>query len=220
MTQKTPRREGRKRCDDAKDASRLTRQEGVALVTVLMVMVALAVIGIGSITVTGLENRIAGFTRSGEAATGAAESCLNTGVKIIEETIDAGTLPNAYLDNATPAGPVPAANGPTLQQEIMGQSDNNTDAPTGSGAVPNTTATVNNFTVNGDIDRLYAQPKAGASLQFASGYEGTAGGAAGGGVDIMYRIDCVSTNAATNASSRVTAVYACTTSGETCQRKI
>ena len=200
--------------------SRLSQEDGVALLTVLLVMVALAVIGIGSITVTGLENRIAGFTRSGEAATGAAESCLSTGVKIIEETIFAGELPSDYLSNANPAGPVPAANSTTLQQEIMGQSDNNTDAPTGSGAVPNTTVTVNNFTVNGDIDRLYAQPKAGGSLQFAAGYEGTAGGAAGGGVDIMYRIDCVSTNAATNASSRVTAVYACTTTGETCQRKI
>ena len=220
MTQKTPRREGHKRRDDAKDASRVTGQEGVALLTVLLVMVALAVIGIGSITVTGLENRIAGFTRSGEAATGAAESCLSTGVKIIEETIFAGALPSDYLSNANPAGPVPATNSTTLQQEIMGQSDNNTDAPTGSGAVPNMTVTVNNFTVNGDIDRLYALPKAGGSLQFAAGYEGTAGGAAGGGVDIMYRIDCVSTNAATNASSRVTAVYACTTTGETCQRKI
>ena len=202
---------------DAKDASRLTGQEGVALLTVLLIMVALAIIGIGSITVTGLENRIAGFTRSGEAATGAAESCLSTGVKIIEETIFAGALPTAYLDNASPAGPVPAANSTTLQQEIMGQSDNNTDSPT---AVPNTTVTVNSFTVNGDIDRLYAQPKAGGALQFAAGYEGTAGGAAGGGVDIIYRVDCVSTNAATNASSRVTAVYACTTTGETCQRKI
>ncbi len=205
---------------DARDASHLTGQDGVALLTVLLIMVALAIIGIGSITVTGLENRIAGFTRSGEAATGAAESCLSTGVKIIQETIDAGAVPTAYLDNANPAGPVPQGNATTLQQEIMGQSDNNSDSPTGSGAAPNTTVTVNSFTVTGDIDRLYAQPKVGAALQFASGYEGTAGGAAGGGVDIMYRIDCVSTNAATNASSRVTAVYACTTSGETCQRKI
>ncbi len=87
-------------------------------------------------------------------------------------------------------------------------------------AVPNTSVVVNNYTVTGEIDRLYVQRKAGGSLQFASGYEGTAGGAAGGGVDIMYRIDCVSTNASTNASSRITASLPVRPSGETCQRKI
>jgi len=79
---------------------------------------------------------------------------------------------------------------------------------------------VNGFTVTGDIDRLYAMPKAGGSLQFAAGYEGTAGGAAGGGVDIMYRVDCAANSALTGTSSRVTAVYACTATGESCQRKI
>ncbi|MGH7254326.1 MAG: hypothetical protein ACREI3_00985, partial [Nitrospirales bacterium] len=72
----------------------------------------------------------------------------------------------------------------------------------------------------GDIDRLYAKPKAGGALQFAAGYEGTAGGAAGGGVDIYYRIDCSAVNPATNTRGQVIGVYACTATGETCQRKI
>lgn len=192
-------------------------QKGVALLTVMLLMLIMTVIGIAAITVTGLENRMAGFLRTGEAAASAAESCLGTGVNVIQQTIDLGSLPAAFLDNAVPAGPVPQANGPTLSQEIMGQSDNNADAPT---VAPNTVATMNTFTVRGDIDRLYAKGKSGTGQQMFAGYEGTGAGAAGGGVDILYRVNCVATNAATNASSRITAVYACTYNGDGCQKKL
>ena len=193
-------------------------EEGMALLTVVLLLMIMTVLGIAAITTTSLENRMAGFTRTGEAAAGSAESCVGTAVNIIQQTIDAGTLPAAFLDNAIPAGPVPQANGPTLQQEIMGQSDNNAD--TVNSVPPNTVAQVNTYVVNGDIDRLYATPKAGSAMQFAAGYEGTAAGAAGGGIDIIYRIDCNATNVATGASSRITAVYACTATGESCQKKI
>jgi Tfp pilus assembly protein PilX len=179
--------------------------------------VILTIIGITSITTTGIENRMAGFGRTGEGGTSAAESCMQTAVKIIQQTIDNGSLPATFLDNANPAGPVPNGNSATLQAEIMGQSDNNADA---ADAAPNMVATIDNFTARGDIDRLYAVPKAGGSLQFAGGYEGTAGGSAGGGVDIMYRVDCTATNTATSTRSRITAIYACTATGETCQKKI
>lgn len=192
-------------------------QNGLALLTVMLLMLIMTVIGIGAITVTGLENRMAGYLRTGEAAASAAESCLGTGVNVIQQTIDQGSLPAAFLDNAAPAGPVPQANGPTLNQEIMGQSDNNADV---ASVVPNTVATMNTFTVRGDIDRLYAKAKAGGSLQFAAGYEGTAGGAAGGGIDIFYRLNCVASNVATGTSSRIVGVYACTATGESCQKKI
>ncbi|MGH7230706.1 MAG: pilus assembly PilX family protein [Nitrospiraceae bacterium] len=192
-------------------------EDGVTLLTVLLIMVIMAVIGIAGIAVTGLENRIAGFLRTGESAATAAESCLGTAVNIIQQTMDLGSVPNPFLSTAAPVGPVPATNQLTLSQEIMGQSDNN---PDDVNAVPNTTMTVNGFAVNGDIDRLYAKPKAGGSLQFASGYEGTAAGAAGGGVDIFYRINCVARNTATNTTSQISAVYACTVTGETCQKKL
>ncbi|MEW6543752.1 MAG: PilX N-terminal domain-containing pilus assembly protein [Nitrospirota bacterium] len=192
-------------------------EKGVALVTVVLLLLIMTLIGIASITVTGIGSRMAGHGRTGEAGTGAAEACLGTAVKIIQQTIDAGNLPNTLLDNATPAGPVPAGNFSVLDAEIKGASDNNPDAADSS---PNLTMQVDNFTVNGDIDRLYATPRAGGSLQMFGGYEGIAGGAAGGGVDIMYRIDCSAANAATGTRSRITAVYACMTTGESCQRKL
>lgn len=190
-------------------------QKGMALVTAMVVMVIMAVIGIAALTVTGLENRMAGFQRTGEAAATAAESCIGTGVNIIQQTIDQGGVPNQFL---SPAGPVPSSIQQTfLTQEIMGQLDNNGDDPA---TAANFTLSVAPFQVNGDIDRLYAKTKAGGAIQFAAGYEGTAGGAAGGGVDIIYRITCVATDTASNARSQITAVYACTATGESCQKRI
>ena len=208
---------------DAPIASRLSPlawasdERGVALLTAMLLLIVLTIIGIASISVTGLENRMAGFGRTGEAGGSAAEACVGTAVKIIQDTIDAGTLPIAYRNDQTPAGPVPATNATLTEQEIMGQSDNNGD---GAETAPNTQVTLNNFTVFGDIDRLYVAPKAGGSMQMMAGYEGAAGGTAGGGVDIMYRIDCLANNPATGTRARITAVYACTATGESCQRKI
>ena len=196
-------------------------EQGVAMLTVLLIMLMMTVLGISAITVTGLENRMAGSMTSMEAATAAAESCAGIGVNIIQQTIDpyagAGTLPTAFRSDATPAGPVPQTNATLLTQEIMGSSDNNADFADGTGAVPNVVQTIGAFTVSGDIDRLYIKGIAGSGMQQFAGYEGT-GSSAVGSSNIYYRIDCVARNAATGTSARVTAVYACTTTGESCQK--
>lgn len=199
-------------------------EQGLAMLTVLLVMLMMTVLGISAMTVTGLENRMAGSMTSMEGATAAAESCAGVGVNIIQQTIDpyggAGTLPPAFLSNVVTAGtpgPVPQANAPVLNQEIMGSSDNNSDFADGTGAVPNLVQTIGAFTVNGDIDRLYVKGNPGSGMQQFAGYEGT-GSSAVGSSNIYYRIDCVARNAATGTSARVTAVYACTLTGESCQK--
>ena len=78
---------------------------------------------------------------------------------------------------------------------------------------------INGYTVLGDIDRLYLMGKAGSGMQFAAGYEGVGSGTAGGGADIVYRIDCRATLVAVGTESRVVAIYACTLNGQ-CQKKI
>ena len=197
-------------------------EQGIAMLTVLLVMLMMTVLGISAITVTGLENRMAGFMTSMEGATAAAESCAGIGVNIIQQTIDpyggAGTLPAAFLSNATPVvGPVPQTNATLLTQEIMGSSDNNSDFPDGTGSAPNLDQTIGAFRVYGDIDRLYIKGSAGSGMQQFAGYEGT-GSSAVGSSNIYYRIDCVARNTTTGTSARVTAVYACTTTGESCQK--
>lgn len=187
-------------------------QRGLALVTVMLLILALTVIGVAAITVTGMEGRMAGFTRTGEASASAAESCLDSGMEIILATLDVaagGNLPPAFKDDQTPAGPVPAANYSTLNDELRGTDNNNADTPQGA---PNIVMTMNSYTVNGDIDRLYVQPKPGTSQAFDEPQSGSA--------EILYRIDCVSTNAATGTSSRIIGVYACTLAGDGCQRAL
>ena len=195
-------------------------ERGVALLTVMLLMLILTVLGLASVTVSGLENHMAGMTRSTEAAAIAAESCIGTAVNIIQQTIDAGSLPAGFLSDATPAGPVPQANGSTLNREILGQLNNNLDAADGPGASPNLVMIVNNHTVNGDLDRLYTKARAGNAMQMFGGYDGTGSGSAGTGIDIIYRIDCVAKSSLGGTRSRVSAVYACTSTGETCQKQI
>lgn len=195
--------------------------KGIALLTVMLVMVIMSVIGIAALTVTGLENRMAGFGRTGEAAATAAESCVGTGVNLIQQTIDLATVPVSFLANAAPPGPVPVGGDVRLTQEIMGQSDNNIDTASatggGAGGGPNMSSQIGAFTVYGDIDRLYAKARAGGALEFASGFDS---GPGGGGIDIIYRIDCVAQNTATNTTSQITAIYACSATGESCQKKL
>ena len=60
----------------------------------------------------------------------------------------------------------------------------------------------------------------GIAQVFAGAYEGYGQGAGSGGIEIHYRINCLASNTATGTNSNTTAVYACLTSGESCQRKL
>ena len=206
----------------------LKREDGIAMLTVLMLTLILTVIGLAAITSTSLDIKMAGGERVRESSVNAAEACMSSGVQIIQQTLANGAIP-ATLTGAganpsitLPLGTAPGQN--PLQAEIMGQSDGNPDSadPT-VGSTRNAVLTISNYTVNIDIDRLYAKPKSGSSLQFAAGYQGTGGGAAGGGIEILYRIDCYANSTAgglAQAAGHVAGVYSCVSTGESCQRKI
>jgi Tfp pilus assembly protein PilX len=189
-------------------------QQGITMLTVMMFLIILTVIGIGSLTISGLENRIAGFSRTAEAASAASESCVGTAVNVIQQTLYTGTLPAAFSPTPVTVANAGAAGYGLLQQEIMGQRDN--DADTTATASADTSVPINGYTVNGDIDRLYVAPIPGASLEFGAAYD--KGG--GGSVYVYYRIDCVASQVATGATNRITAIYACVITGESCQKQI
>jgi Tfp pilus assembly protein PilX len=189
-------------------------ERGVVFLTVMMIMLIVSLLGVAAMTVSGLENNIAGVQRRTETATVAVESCIQTGVNVIEQTIMAAALPAAFL---FPAGPVPASNSTILNSEILGNSDNNSDDPS---VAPNLTIQVGSYSLTGDIDRLYAKGVSGGSQVFAGAYEGYGQGAGAGGVEIHYRISCLATDAATGTNTHTTAIYACLTDGEGCQRKL
>jgi Tfp pilus assembly protein PilX len=210
----------------------LDRQDGVAMLTVLMLTIILTVIGLAAITTTSLDMKMSGAERMRETAATAAESCVSGGVQIIQQTLANAAIPATLLvGGANPVITTPlgtAAGQNPLQAEIMGQADQNPDSadPSVGGAFPNAVFTIPHpsspFTVNMDIDRLYIRLKAGGSIQFAAGYEGIGAGAAGGGLEILYRIDCYSRTASGTGTvnAHVSGVYACVTTGQSCQRKI
>ena len=188
----------------------LTNQHGLTMMTVLLTMVAMTILGLVALTVSGVGTRLAGWGATGESAAAVAEACVGTAVRLIQETQDFATIPLAYLDNATPPGPVPQGNAIDLTEELMGNRvvANSPDRPDGPGAAPNIQMTVNAFTVVGDIDYLYVQPRPGHNIGFPEMEKA---------VDLLYRIECVATNAAAQTSSRIVAVYACMLNGS-CQR--
>jgi len=159
----------------------LERQDGVAMLTVLMLTIILTVIGLAAITTTTLEMKMSGSERMRETTATAAESCVSGAVQVIQQTLANSAIPATIL-----GGTNPAITQNPLQAEILGQADQNTDNadPSLPPVAPNAVFTILHpttpFTVNMDIDRLFIRPKAGGSIQFAAGYEGVGAGAAGG----------------------------------------
>lgn len=205
----------------------MRNEDGVAMLTVLMLTVILTVIGIAALSTTTQDLRVAGGERLRATGVNAAEACMSSSVQIIQQTLQNSAVPAALIGSAAipfiaasaaDLGTAPGQN--PVQAEIMGQSDKNPDTAdfNASGVTPNAVLALTGYSVNMDIDRLYARPKPGGALQFAAGYEA----AAGGGIEILYRIDCYAQNTSGGLSlnSRITGVYSCVATGESCQRKI
>ncbi|MGZ8384219.1 MAG: PilX N-terminal domain-containing pilus assembly protein [Nitrospira sp.] len=199
--------------EQRREVAGMKNQQGIALLTVMLMLLILTILGIASITVTSMENRMAGFFRSTEAVVAAADSCEGLAANIIQQTLSPpGVLPANFI---APAGPVPTANASTLYAEIYGY-----DLP--SPAAANTTAVnfsdtastapnfvmtnLPGFTVSGDIDLLYTHAKSGQGTGVA-------------GTEHVYRITCMASNPATGSNSTVTSVYGCL-DGDTCVKKI
>lgn len=178
-------------------------ERGTTFMTVMMIMLMAGTLGVSALTMTGLENSMAGAIRMVEEGTDAAESCVGMAVNVIQGSVDsANNLPAIYV---APAGPVPAPNQAVTYQEIVGTNRNNPDVAVGAGNAPNITMIVNSYLVNGDIDFLYSKRRAGSNDET---------------MDFFYRVDCTAANAATGATSRVIAVFDCLHLGsDTCQRR-
>lgn len=179
--------------------------------TVMMIMLMTGTLGVAALTMTGLENSMAGAIRMVEEGTDAAEACVGMSVNVIQGTMDSGNnLPAMFKG---PLGPVPAASEVRTYDEVIGfpfSIRNNPDVAVGGALPPNITMTVNNYLVNGDIDFLYNKLRAGGGQGSDERTE-----------DLFYRVDCTAANAATGATSRVIAVFDCLfgTDADGCKRR-
>ena len=64
----------------------LKREDGIAMMTVLMLTAILSVIGVAAMTSTSLDIKMAGGERVRESSVNAAEACMSSGVQIIQQT--------------------------------------------------------------------------------------------------------------------------------------
>lgn len=181
-------------------------EQGIAFMTVMILTLMTGVLGVAALTMTGLENSMAGAVRMVEEGTHAAESCVGTAVRVINVGIEDPSMAAVVA----PQGPVPALNAAFLSQEINGSLRNNTDVAVGAGNAPNLTMNVNNYVINGDIDFLYSKQKAGDNLGDTEGLS----------INSFYRVDCTAANATTGATSRVIVVFDCLQkTGEGCTKR-
>jgi Tfp pilus assembly protein PilX len=195
----------------------MRNEQGVSFMAVMLITLMMGALGVAALTMTGLENSMAGAIRMVEEGTSAAESCIGTAVNVIQQSIDEGAVPPSLLSTAAPPGPVPPASAALLGQEINGTAANNPDIAVGGGSNPNLVININNYVVNGDIDFQFRRQKSGGTSSIAAGYDGTGTGAAS--VNMFYRVDCTAANAATGATSHVIAVYECLANGDGCTRR-
>jgi hypothetical protein len=189
----------------------LSRHEGgTSFVAVMLLMLIIGSLGVAALTMTGLENSMAGAVRMVEEGTDAAEACVGAAVRAIRLTVDDPQMTGPAAVLLEPQGPVPASNQAVFTQEINGTLRNHSDVPTGTGNAPNLVMNVNGYMVNGDIDFLYSKRRTGSD--FADPEKPTH--------DQYYRVDCVAANAATGATSRVIVTFDClNTTGEGCVKR-
>ena len=185
-------------------------ERGTSFVTVMLMMLMIGTLGVGALTITGMENSMAGAVRMVEEGTTAAEACVGLATRAIRLTIKDPEMDDIALPLLAPQGPVPALNKTVFSQEINGTLRNNADIAVGAGNAPNLVMNVNGYVVNGDIDFLFSQQRKGDDL--ADKDKVTR--------ELYYRIDCVAANAATGATSRVIATYECLDkTGEGCIKR-
>ena len=180
--------------------SQVKGEQGMSLITVMMVLLIMTLMGISILAITGSERQIAG-------SVSASESCVSTGANVLQQSLQAHAVPAALLSNAVPPGPVPLANLAVLNGEMINDGGN-PDFPVGAGSAPNLSMTIGNYQVFGDIDRLYVQCAFGSDC--LPGSETMR-------LDIFYQITCVAQNQATGITSQVGALYACNNTGTFCQ---
>ncbi|MEP6600469.1 MAG: pilus assembly PilX N-terminal domain-containing protein, partial [Nitrospirota bacterium] len=204
------------------------REEGVAMLTVLMLTIILTVIGIAAITTTGLDLWMAGGERVRESAVASEEACLSSGMSIIGQVLENAALPAAFTAVGanpafpnTPFGMVLPAN--PLVDEIMGHyeggliPDPDTADPAATAATclavscqPNAILTLPAYTVRMDIDRLYRRHVVGGPAEFGEGIN----------IEILYRVSCYAINSSNQPVGSLSAVYVCYMRGpDRCQRQ-
>lgn len=176
----------------------INNQRGIALIAVLFLIVITTVIGVAAMSTSTIDQRMSGNVRSMEQRFSAADGGATMATTVIEGTLAERQVPAAY------SGLV-VSDEAVFLNELMGIVPNDSVTDTAA-ASPDLQTSLDGKAVRVDVDQLYAALIAGGSIEFASGYEGIGVGAAGGGTEINYRDNPLSTDTA-GINTEVNSVY-------------
>jgi len=164
-------------------------ERGAVLAIALLIMLALALIGLAAIFTSTMELDIARNERLAKESFYMADGGTTLAPIIIEEALETRALP--AMAGIT-------INDANLMSELLGSATNNdkaTDLPNNN---PDIITEVNGKDIDVDIDRIAAYALAGGAAEFAAGYEGIGGGGASGGIAVFYRVDSQGSAAGTS----------------------
>lgn len=171
----------------------LRNQNGMILVTVLLLMMVVAILGTIAINTSTIDIQIFGNLKKSSETLESGEAGVEISIPIIERSLSAAELePTQITVNGSTrcldkvGGDCSSSTANNLGLELTGGSNYDADSTTSNPDLKMPMAGGVEVTV--DIDRLYSYTLPGGALEFASGYEGVGAAAAGGGVGVLYRI--------------------------------
>lgn len=187
---------------------RVQNEQGVAILAVMVVLIIMTALGMAALTITNMETLSANYTRTNEAGVQAAESCVQTGINVIQQSLSAGGVPATLV---WPNGPV--VNAADLEPEVLLTRLGDPDVAVGAAAAPDLRMSVPLvnpvYNVVGDIDKDFVK---------------IAGGGEFGAADYatFFRVNCFAQSIVSGAVSNVQAEYYCFTAkgDQQCKRRL
>lgn len=172
----------------------LNNEDGMILLTVLILMFIATLLGVISINSSTIEVQISGNEKLVATSFAAAEAGLAVAIPIIEKTHydSTGSVSPASFTVFDGAADVPAEIDSDLYNDITNPDysrPNDGDATDNHPDIYIADLGGLGVELSIDIDRLYSEAVGGGALEFAMGYEGVGTGAAGGGVVVYYMIN-------------------------------
>ena len=164
----------------------LNNEDGMILLTVLILMFIATLLGVISINSSTIEVQLAGNEKRVSTSFAAAEAGIALAIPIIAQTIDKSALTPSSITGVD-------MDNTQLYNEITDSAFSNYTDTTGSDPPNIRIADLGGVEVRIDIDRLYSELVIGGDVKFAKGYDGRGYGAGGGGTIVHYRINSAGT---------------------------
>ncbi|VAX29905.1 hypothetical protein MNBD_NITROSPIRAE03-1599 [hydrothermal vent metagenome] len=169
-------------------------EKGVALIVGTLLLLVATAVGVIALSTSTTNVMISGNQRLNEVNFAAADSGVSASIPVIKSTISKRTIDPIYINPATKGAlsvdnsDTDPSNGiPDFIDELVGESSVNADT---ASKTPDITFSLNDTTVNVDVDYLYRGYAKGSAIEFASAYEGIGKGAGGKGtVEVYYAIN-------------------------------